>query len=246
MSKTKDIQQFFIKCNKRDDINVNGLASATYLQLLVMAVYIINNLIWQQTPYLLNANRPLRWRSSQNREDETQRLVRYDLRNPNIIFEHGFRTYQVLNITSYNWNIYRYAQGRYERPITPFISTSRNIRNSDGTWQQWMPNPAHGPLRDGSIVYVYEIFAVGGIDINATLGPGTLSPEQNEIVFAGGIRREFIRSAIEMEVINNRTGYRVLRLFQNPRFRYVPELNLTPISIPKEAQIILWNPNDAT
>ncbi|MFD0490289.1 enterotoxin A family protein [Saccharopolyspora spinosporotrichia] len=41
--------------------------------------------------------------------------------------------------------------------------------------------------------YVYEIDALGGIDLVATLGRWTLLPYQQEVVFPGGILWEFVR-----------------------------------------------------
>ena len=102
--------------------------------------------------------------------DDDDVLYREDDRPPEVIFEEGF----AVN-----------ADFRYNSKVSHFISTTRN------------PDLGYLRARSGGPVYRYTIDAPGGVDVNRTVGIGPAQYQQ-EISFPGGIRRENIRSAVEV------------------------------------------------
>ena len=219
--------------------NDNSMGAANNNALVAsVIVSIVNLYIMVGTLVLRLSGFQVSWRSNSNRDDERQRLIRYDRRHPDEIFENGFRNVRNTTVSQYAWDLSRFCMGFYEPTQSPFLSTSRTSRVPEG-WMEWYPDP-HSNSNLTGVVYVYEIFAPGGIDINATFGAMSLRPEEDEVVFVGGIRREFIRSATEYVIAGGVFG--IGRYFHNPRYRYVPELNLPPHHIPEHAEVILWRP----
>lgn len=222
--------------------NSNSIEAAANFVLLVVAANLINEMIFRQTQFRGSLHpRPIMWRENTNRNDERQRLIRYDRRGPNIIFQYGFNTRNTLIPATYSWDLERYVLGVYDWRITPYVSTSRSTQNPNSTWNEWTAGALTIHLDPGQSLYVYEIFAPGGIEINQTFGTTT---SIDEITFVGGIRREFIRSARELQIVTDAQGRRftIVRYYHNPRFRYVPELNLPPSQIPKDVEVVLWKP----
>lgn len=239
----------------------NSLNAATNLVILAVAAQLINSLIRNQTNFFnQNPNIPLRWRSNQNRNDERERLIRHDTRHPSVIFEQGFNVRsQDYSVTDFDWDIFTYVNGSYTSIHSPFVSTTRTVLYDDGIWNEWVPYPGDTRMDVGDIVYVYEIFAPGGIDINLTFGSDTPVSEHNEIAFPGGIRREFIRSAIALKVIKKENeddsdssdssdsgdtslGFLAVAYHLNSRFIHNPELNLPVQRIPHTVPTYLWEP----
>lgn len=194
--------------------NQNSFDATATLMFLVISGWIIETLIRTITGG--DQQIQISWRSNSNRNDERQRLVRYDLRHPNEIFENGFVVRSYLELHRYNWNIFTYALGIFNPAETPFVSTALTRLRADNLWEGWMPSPGSYRMMDRDRLYVYEIFAPGGIDLNQSLGYASPFPEQNEVTFVGGIRREFIRSATEFTLIDGGTRYAVTRYFHNP------------------------------
>ena len=103
---------------------------------------------------------------------DRQPLFRQDTRAPHEIFSTGFDSWNSTNPLSFR---------RYVKWVDKFslVSTTRS-KHFAATWQ---PNAGRK--------YVYEIDAPGGIDIVATLKRENHVGQQ-EVVFPGGIRAEFI------------------------------------------------------
>ncbi|KAG8780961.1 hypothetical protein FRC12_022387 [Ceratobasidium sp. 428] len=137
-----------------------------------------------------------------------ERLVRWDRRHPDIIFNEGFRPHIIPSdesgIVPENADLGVYVD---HNTRSVFVSTARTYADSDtGLPIRWTPRaPAN--------TFEYEVFAAGGIDINLSLGRANQYWDQHEITFPGGIRPEFIRTAREY----NGTGH-VVAIWANPNF----------------------------
>ncbi|KAL6817503.1 hypothetical protein V8C40DRAFT_281699 [Trichoderma camerunense] len=119
-----------------------------------------------------------------------ERLVRWDRRNPEEIFRTGFEPCGDANSQC---NIEAYVLHNQD---SPFISTARCYREG-GCPMRW--RPYRTPFATNRVGFEYEIFAYGGIDVNISIGRNHRYAGQREIAFPGGIRREFIRSALEYD-----------------------------------------------
>jgi len=88
------------------------------------------------------------------------------------------------------FDLNQYVRFGRER-TTIFISTIRP-ENANSVVTRWTPPN----WTDVAQMYLYEIFAYGGIDVNRAI-PGNPYQEERELAFPGGIRRELIRLAYE-------------------------------------------------
>lgn len=133
-----------------------------------------------------------------------ERLLRWDVRHPDIIFDQGF----IPTVVPYDHEIQAESAdlGQYVDNNVPsiFVSTTRFYRQ-DGRNTRWTPRN----IRDH---FEYEIFAYGGIDVNLSLGQHDYR-NQMEITFPGGIRSEFIRTARQYDENSH-----VTRIWANARF----------------------------
>lgn len=99
------------------------------------------------------------------------------------------------------------------------MSQSRYQKTADGKICHWVPAHAHQ--------FEYEIFAFGGIDVNAKIGgpkADNAGWKRQTIAFPGGIRPEFIRSAREHD-----DHFNVIRIWRNTAFNIAENpANQTP------------------
>lgn len=121
-----------------------------------------------------------------------ERLIRWDTRHPNDIFNRGFvpRVDMMPDfpLDSYCVDLVRYAVGSVK---TIFVGAVP-YRRQNGRNIRWTPRVLKNRFE-------YEIFSSGGIDVNLSLGTSLRYSGQMEIAFPGGIRPEFIRSAREYD-----------------------------------------------
>ncbi|KAG9126156.1 hypothetical protein FRC07_004675 [Ceratobasidium sp. 392] len=137
-----------------------------------------------------------------------ERLVRWDPRHPNVVFNEGFLPHVapgdeaglVPDVADLGTYVDRNVQ-------SIFISTARYYAHPEtGRPTRWVP-------RNIANMFEYEVFAAGGIDVNLSLGQGNRFFNQREVAFPGGIRPEFIRTARQY----NGTGH-VVAIWANPGF----------------------------
>ncbi|KAG8719150.1 hypothetical protein FRC09_011549 [Ceratobasidium sp. 395] len=137
-----------------------------------------------------------------------ERLIRWDYRHPDVIFNEGFRPLVAptneAGITPESANLGAFV----DRNVPSiFVSTARYYAHPEtGRPTRWVP-------RNIANMFEYEIFAVGGIDVNLSLGRSHAFANQREVTFPGGIRSEFIRTARQY----NGTGH-VVGIWTNPDF----------------------------
>lgn len=143
-----------------------------------------------------------------------ERLIRWDIRTPHEVFRTGFVPKVCPNsngeLTDGQCNIATYVRSNAN---SIFVSTTRthNLYTEDGEPAVWTADARLNRHFEGGVSFKYEIYAHGGIEVNPTLGTHRFE-YQNEVAFAGGIRREFIRSAIEYH------GNEIARVHINPYF----------------------------
>ncbi|GBE86747.1 hypothetical protein SCP_0906280 [Sparassis crispa] len=153
-----------------------------------------------------------------------ERLIRWDIRRPEDVFRNGFAP-KVQPSSSAQLQDQQLDIATYVLNNVPsiFVSTTRTL----ATYTPSMPEPlvwtADNRLNRhvvGGTSFKYEIYAHGGIDVNESLGTHR-HQQQNEVAFAGGIRREFVRSAVEYRRIDNPDGTTedmIVRVYYNPYF----------------------------
>ncbi|KAG6550501.1 hypothetical protein Mapa_007975 [Marchantia paleacea] len=134
-----------------------------------------------------------------------ERLVRWDTRHPSDIFRDGLPPR--LSPDDGNLPLEAASLANYviHNAPTIFVGTTRFRRAGDRT-ARWMP-------KEVANHFEYEIFAHGGIVVNGPRDSDRQSHNQYEIVFPGGIRPEFIRTALEYDASGN-----VVRLWVNKGF----------------------------
>ncbi|HWU09007.1 MAG TPA: hypothetical protein VN520_21930, partial [Streptomyces sp.] len=81
-------------------------------------------------------------------------------------------------------------------PDTVFASATAN---RDYVRDSARANPMGAPALYRRYRWRYDIQVPGGIDVNATLGPASPFPDQEEVLFPGGVARRYIRGAQPME-----------------------------------------------
>lgn len=163
-----------------------------------------------------------------DRLDTRQRLLRWDRRPPNEVLVNGF----IPQVSNENPSQQDTDLFGYVKSNTPsvFVSTTKTKFKGGKRYQPWTPrSSARG------IIYQYEIFAPGGIDVNNSFGDRSPWPNQYEVAFPGGIRPEFIRSVRELE------GGRIQRIWINPYFLDPGELE--GISASSRTELVNWEPN---
>ncbi|OAA33269.1 hypothetical protein AAL_00734 [Moelleriella libera RCEF 2490] len=164
-------------------------------------------------------------------------LSRWDSRPPQVIFEEGFQP----KLTPADMDAFRQLDDlgvhlhRYvnEQTSSIFVSTSRPISQDGKHVDVWHPSKIKGRYR-------YEIFAYGGVDVAATFGrhADIYYPEQQEVTFIGGVRRELIRSATEYDQYGRVVSITYNTHF-NPIFNGVQAPRLTDLPpIPKATDTI--------
>nr|BAH96563.1 pierisin-4 [Aporia crataegi] len=212
----------------------NGVLAAVvawirFVNLEVINLYLTRN--WPQS--LLGVSEP-RWRPIEVRDtdnvvrlDRRQRLVRWDRRPPNEIFLNGF----VPIVTNENpdWSqtdLYNFAKSNVP---SIFVSTTKTQFKKNGKYV-WTPRSANR-----GIVYQYEIYAPGGLDVNESLSEQSPWPNQMEVAFPGGIQNVYIRSARELH------DGRVQRIWINPNFLDPNEL--APIACSSRTPQVMWREN---
>ncbi|KAK2601832.1 hypothetical protein QQS21_004615 [Conoideocrella luteorostrata] len=124
-------------------------------------------------------------------------LFRCDHRPPGVIFKEGFQPRRAptsldefRKLDDLNLHLHRFIN---DQTKSIFVSTTRPDSSAvDSLAETWRPLVINGR-------YCYEIFAHGGIDVLATFERrmGIKYPEQQEIIFIGGVRSELIRTATE-------------------------------------------------
>ncbi|MEU1122828.1 hypothetical protein ABZ371_04390, partial [Streptomyces sp. NPDC005899] len=96
-------------------------------------------------------------------------------------------------------------------PHTAFASATAN---RDYVRDSARANPSGAPALYRRYRWRYDIEVPGGIDVNATLGLASPFPDQEEILFPGGVARRYIRGAQPME-----HGIPLGPYVANPHFR---------------------------
>ncbi len=117
-------------------------------------------------------------------EAELEWLWRWDRRHPRTIFRTGF--VPVVNINNLEFGISNEATN-----LRNYVGQNTNSVFVSTTRTRWTPRARAGRFR-------YNIFAPGGIDVNPTLGQH-VHQNQMEIAFFGGIRTQYIHSAVEFD-----------------------------------------------
>ncbi|MGG3789108.1 RICIN domain-containing protein, partial [Paenibacillus larvae] len=159
---------------------------------------------------------------------ERQRLLRWDRRPPNEILVNGFIP-QVINETPnlQDTDLFGYVKSNTK---SIFVSTTKTKYKNGKRYQPWSPR-----TRDNGVIYQYEIFAPGGIDVNNSFGDRSPWSNQLEVAFPGGIRPEFIRSVRELH------NGRIQRIWINPNFQGPSDLE--GISASSKTSQVMWHPD---
>ncbi|TDD42211.1 scabin-related ADP-ribosyltransferase [Saccharopolyspora elongata] len=109
-------------------------------------------------------------------------LRRFDHRPFETIFEEGFAPLRPEN----SWPL---GNGRSTEIDLVTYSAQNHVRSMFVSTTRWPEGIEDHP---GTL---YDIDAPGGVDVNATLGAASRYPEESEIAFPGGLRRQFIMGA---------------------------------------------------
>lgn len=168
------------------------------------------------------------WRN-RTRNDEV--IFRWDHRDPDIVFEQGFWPNREdwegydnfgddpLTLNWYLWNIVNYVRGYNSAGVVSTTYPSNGYT--------WFPDDFRS-----TDYYRYEIIAPGGILVTESFSSilGSVYREQNEIVFPGGIRREFIRAAYRYE------EGQLMEVIVNPHF-----VGDKTVSAPQNITVRMWD-----
>lgn len=175
-----------------------------------------------------NRGIPIHFRNPDRDQEVVEAVYRWDTRHYREIFATGFtpRPQRSDESDAVYYNLERFVNGggtpADSSPAhgSVFVSTTRTSPRSR---RQWRPR-----VTRNCTLYRYEIFAPGGIDAVQTLGDSNHYRNQQEISFAGGINRQYIRTALPYSVTvepgSQFPSYRTLgnRLFRNGRFNPNP------------------------
>lgn len=132
------------------------------------------------------------YRDPENEQDIIEAVYRWDGRPYQEIFQTGFRP-RPPNDPEYvedYYNLERFVNSAGSPADETLAETSVFVSTTRST--SWRPT-----VTASCILYRYEIFAPGGIDAVLTLRDRNDYPNQQEISFAGGIGRQYIRTARE-------------------------------------------------
>ncbi|ARF70287.1 hypothetical protein B7C51_24255 [Paenibacillus larvae subsp. pulvifaciens] len=214
--------------------NTNGAKAAVLEWIRELSLELLNVYMARSWPIDLMDSGP-NWRPVQVKdengvvkEDRRQRLLRWDRRPPNQILRDGFIP-QVTNEepSLQDTDLFGYVKSNTK---SIFVSTTKTKFKQGKRYQPWTPrSSARG------IIYQYEIFAPGGIDVNNSFGDRSPWPNQLEVAFPGGIRPEFIRSVRELH------DGRIQRIWINRNFQ--DPGNLEAISASSRTELVNWYPN---
>ncbi|AXF39515.1 putative toxin [Paenibacillus phage Yyerffej] len=214
--------------------NPNGAQAATIRWISELSFEILAMYLHRSLPVEL-FDIGFSWRNNEITDEdgktkipERQRLLRWDRRPPNEILINGFVP-QVINAdpSLEETNLFRYVKSNTK---SIFVSTTKTKYKNGKRYQPWSPR-----TRDNGIVYQYEIFAPGGVDVNRSFGEQSPWPNQLEVAFPGGIRPEFIRSVRELQ------NGRIQRIWINPNFQ--DPGNLEGISASSSTEQVMWHPD---
>jgi len=136
-----------------------------------------------------------------------QRLFRWSTEKPRRIFRQGFRPRVIPENNTFPRRAFNLREYVDSATASIFIGTTRPYRNTDNKLVRWGPPPS--PANQD--LFLYEILAYGGIDVNQVLGTHRYE-RQMEIAFPGGIHRTMIRSARQYR------RSRLVRIWNNTRF----------------------------
>ncbi|CAH4022831.1 unnamed protein product [Pieris brassicae] len=211
----------------------NGIQAAVVEWIRALDLEIISLLLSRAWPLALLTTTELRWRptvltDTDNvvRLDRRQRLVRWDRRPPNEIFLEGF--VPIVTREDPDWeetDLYGFAKNNHP---SIFVSTTKTQRNKNK--YVWTPRNSNR-----GIIYQYEIYAPGGVDVNDSFSDASPWPNQMEVAFPGGIQNIYIRSARELH------NGRVQRIWINPNF--LDPGDLEPVVSSSRTLQVIWRVN---
>jgi hypothetical protein len=143
----------------------------------------------------------IEYRSSDGEIDILRHVFRWDTRAPEVIFQQGFEARSQGDTPDsifYNLMLHVNSGGT---PLGTRRGDTTHAFVSTTTRSDWTP-PAPG---NDAIVYRYEIYAPGGIQVIETLGDRYRhSTSQAEVAFPAGIAPQYIRSAQSFRVTRDR------------------------------------------
>ena len=166
---------------------------------------------WQQQSYmkrLVDANKgtTLYWRAEEITDILSTRspmvaacLIRWDSLHPQDAFSTGFIPLTDDPETAK----YCLADAKLDKKHSAFVFTTNCYaeRNSNGI-ARWVPRSSDVMNREMRL-FEYEIFAYGGLEVDRSfpkeLGPANSTHRKGDVAFLGGIRPQFIHSAVEYD-----------------------------------------------
>ncbi|XP_047506098.1 pierisin-like isoform X3 [Pieris napi] len=200
-----------LKVEDRPPYMTNGIQAAVVEWIRALDLEIISLLLSRAWPMSLLGISELQWRPTELRDtddvvrlDRRQRLIRWDRRPPNEIFLEGF--VPIVTRENPDWeetDLYGFVKNNHP---SIFVSTTKTQRQKKRKYV-WTPRSA-----SRGIVYQYEIYAPGGVDVNDSFSDASPYHNQMEVAFPGGIQNIYIRSARELH------NGRIQRIWLNPNF----------------------------
>ncbi|MFD4763289.1 hypothetical protein ACFWOJ_31890 [Streptomyces sp. NPDC058439] len=137
-------------------------------------------------------------------------LYRFSPDGPEQIFREGLMPYgsDMVHLIDHVYG------GSAQVPNTVFASaTATATANRDYVRDSARANPMGAPALHRRYRWRYDLQVPGGIDVNATLGLASPFPDQEEVLFPGGVDRRYIRGAQPMAY-----GMPVGAYVMNPHF----------------------------
>lgn len=136
---------------------------------------------------------------STGEHDILHHVFRFDLRRYADIFRDGFRARPQGDTPDEDYYNLLDHVNNAGAPLGPGVGIPRAFVST--TLAHSLPTRFTNPV--GTLIYRYEIYAPGGINVGATLGDRYGFPSQREIAFVGGVAPQYIR-AVQIWTI---TGY---------------------------------------